>query len=60
MTTHTSILAWEILDRGPWRATAHGVAESDETATEREHGGITVVVFGELPSSLIRIPLSLE
>ena len=32
MSTHNRILAWRILtDRGAWRATAHGVAESDMT-----------------------------
>ena len=25
--THASILAWEIPDRGAWRATVHGVAK---------------------------------
>ena len=29
MTTHSSILAWRIpIDRGAWRVTVHGVAES--------------------------------
>ena len=29
MATHSSILAWRIpMDRGTWRATVHGVAES--------------------------------
>ena len=29
IATHSSILAWRIpLDRGAWRATVHGVAES--------------------------------
>ena len=29
MATHSSILAWRIpVDRGAWRATVHGVAES--------------------------------
>ena len=32
MATHSSILAWETLDRGAWWATVHGVAEeSDRT-----------------------------
>ena len=34
MATHSSILAWRIpRDRGAWRATVHGVAESDRTET---------------------------
>ena len=28
MATHSSILAWEIPWTGAWRATVHGVAES--------------------------------
>ena len=35
MTTHSSILAWQIpMDRGAWWATVHGVAKSP-TQTER-------------------------
>ena len=30
--THFSILAWEITGTGAWRATVHGVTESDATA----------------------------
>ena len=34
MATHFSILAWRIpKDPGAWRATAHGVSESDTTDT---------------------------
>ena len=30
MAAHSSILVWRIpMDRGAWRATVHGVAESD-------------------------------
>ena len=28
VATHSSILAWEILARGAWQATVHGVAKS--------------------------------
>ena len=32
MAAHSSTLAWRIpLDRGAWRATAHGVTESNTT-----------------------------
>ena len=32
MATHSSVLAWRIpMDRGAWRATVHGVTESDMT-----------------------------
>ena len=32
MATHSRILAWRIpVDRGAWRATAHGITESDTT-----------------------------
>ena len=32
VAAHSSILAWRIpIDRGTWRATVHGVAESDMT-----------------------------
>ena len=28
MATHSSVLAWKIMDRGAWRAAVHGVAKS--------------------------------
>ena len=32
MATHSSILAWRTpMDRGAWRVTVHGAAESDMT-----------------------------
>ena len=31
MATHSSILAWKILDRGGWQARVHSVAESAMT-----------------------------
>ena len=32
MATQSSILAWRIpMDRGAWRATVHGITESDTT-----------------------------
>ena len=38
MANHSTILAWKIpWARGPWRATAHGVTESD--TAERTHRG---------------------
>ena len=61
MATHSSILAWKILQtEEPGGATVHGPTESEKTAAEHELGGLVVIVFGEFPSSLIYIPLSLE
>ena len=37
LATHSSILAWEIPDRGAWWATVHGVAESDMTEPLSTH-----------------------
>ena len=35
MATHSSILAWRIpMDRGAWRAAAHGVAKSQTQLSE--------------------------
>ena len=31
MATHSSIPAWDSVDRGAWQATVHGAAESDMT-----------------------------
>ena len=36
--TQSSILAWRIpMDRGAWRATVHGVEESDTTEAMHSH-----------------------
>ena len=32
---HSSILAWKSMDRGAWRATVPGVAESDMTLQQQ-------------------------
>ena len=64
MATHCSILAWRILtDRGAWRATVHGVAESDTTehlsmhthTTHQEHGTSTgsLLEMQSLPPNLV-------
>ena len=35
MATHSSVLGWRIpMDRGAWRATVHGVAESQTRLTQ--------------------------
>ena len=31
MATHSSILTWEIIDRGAWWATVHGIAKELDT-----------------------------
>ena len=52
MATHSTILAWRIpMDRGAWRATVRGVAESDMTeglSTEQHIIDILTVRFGDI------------
>ena len=44
MTTHSSILAWRIPDRGVWRATVHGVRRS--MGSQRQTERLTLFHFG--------------
>ena len=38
MATHSSILAWRIpVDRGPWRATVHGIAKCQAWLSDQVH-----------------------
>ena len=37
MATHYSIPAWKIMDRGAWRATAHGITKSWIQLSVRTH-----------------------
>ena len=36
IATHSSILAWILLDRGAWWAEVHGVTKELETTTKQE------------------------
>ena len=46
MATHSSILAWSIpKDRGPWRATVHGVAKSRTERLSTAHSTEVSTVF---------------
>ena len=48
MATHSSILAWRIpMDRGAWRATVHGVTESD--MTEATWHSMPLMIVGKIP-----------
>ena len=37
MATHSSIIAWNPLDRGAWQAAVHGSQESDTTQWLKHH-----------------------
>ena len=46
--THSSIIAWRIpTNKGAWRATAHGVAKSQDTTKRLTHTGFKQVETGE-------------
>ena len=44
MATHSSILAWRIMDRGTWSATVHGVL-----VTQTEESACDVGDLGSVP-----------
>ena len=53
LTTHSSILAWRIpKDRGVWRATGHGAAESDTTEVTKQHRDDTARLVTAIPEGL--------
>ena len=56
MPTHSAMLAWRIpMDRGAWRATIHGVAESDMTKYTLMQGdvGLGLSLVGSSPDLLM-------
>ena len=47
MAIHSSIPSWRIMDRGAWRTTLHGVAESD--MSERPHTAHYIFIPSHFP-----------
>ena len=55
MATHSSILAWRIpMDRGAWRATIHGVANSWTRLSTSNHKTGTVINIPALQTRKLR------
>ena len=45
MATHSSILAWNPMDRGAWWGAVHGVTESDTTGRSAAAAGVCMHHF---------------
>ena len=56
MATHSNILAWRIpMDRGTWRATVHGITESDMTERLTLSTFLKSLLFTENPDILLSL-----
>ena len=59
MAAHSSILAWNPMDRGAWWGAVHGVPESDTTGRSAAAAGVCMHHF-PLPVFLFFFPLVLK